>query len=56
MRRAGLTLSIKKCSFVQQEGKYLRHIIDSGKHRPDPDRLRMVEEMKVPTTKNSCGV
>ena len=51
MRKAGLTLSIKKCSFAQQEVKYLGHIIGSGKHRPDPDRLRVVEEMKVPTTK-----
>jgi len=46
-----LTVYIKKCSFAQQEVKYLGHIIGSGKHRRDPDRLRAVKEMKVPITK-----
>ena len=31
--------------------KYLGHIIGSGKHRPDPQRLQAVEGMKPPSTK-----
>ena len=30
---------------------YLGHIIGSGKHRPDPDRLQAVTGMRAPTTK-----
>jgi len=51
MRTAGLTMNIKKCSFAQQQVRYLGHMIGSGKHHPDPDRLRVVNEMKPPTTK-----
>ena len=46
-----MTLSIKKCSFAQQQVKYLGHIIGSRKDRLDPDRLHAVKKIKVPATK-----
>jgi len=51
VRASGLTLNLKKCSFAKQEVKYLGHIIGCGLHRPDPERLKAVAEMKPPTTK-----
>ena len=51
IRKAGLTLSLKKCSFAKIEVKYLGHITGSGKYRPDPQRLQAVGGMKPPSTK-----
>jgi len=51
IRKAGLTLSLKKCRFAKTQVKYLGHIIGSGKHRPDPEQLQAVEGMKPPSTK-----
>jgi len=51
IRSSGFTLNLKKCSFAKQEIKYLGHIIGCGLHRPDPDRLKALSDMKPPTTK-----
>ena len=51
VRLAGLTLNLEKCSFAKQKIKYLGHIIGCGMHRPDPELLKAVAEMKPPTTK-----
>jgi len=49
---AGLVLRIKKTSFAKPEVKFVGHIIGSGKHRPDPDKLSAVTEMIRPHTKS----
>ena len=51
IRSSGFTLNLKKCSFAKQEIKYLGHIIGCGLHRPDPNHLKAVSDMKSPTTK-----
>ena len=51
IRSSGLTLNLRKCHFAKPEVKYLGHLIGSGCHRPDPDRLKAVSEMKPPATK-----
>jgi len=49
---ADLVLHIKKTSFAKPEVKFVGHIIGSGKHRPDPDKLSAVTEMTRPHTKS----
>jgi hypothetical protein len=51
IRKSGLTLSIKKCSFAQSEVRFVGHIIGSGRHRPDETKLSTVSELSRPTTK-----
>ena len=51
IRSSGFTFNLMKCSFAKQKIKYLGHIIGCGLHRPDPNRLKAVSDMKSPTTK-----
>jgi hypothetical protein len=51
IRKSGLTLSIKKCSFAQREVRFVGHIIGSGRHRPDEVKLATVADLNRPTTK-----
>ena len=50
IRRSGLTLKLEKCQFAQPQVTFVGHIIGSGKHGPDPDKVACVENMKAPTT------
>ena len=52
IRKSGLTLNLKKCSFIKPEVKFLGHIIGSGRHRPDEEKLATVSELKRPVTKH----
>jgi hypothetical protein len=40
--RSDLTLSLKKCSFAKLELKFLGHVVGSGRHRPDVEKLSSV--------------
>jgi hypothetical protein len=51
IRKSGLTLKLKKCSFAKPEVKLLGHIIGSGRHRPDDEKLATISELARPTTK-----
>lgn len=51
IRRSGLTLSLKKCSFAQSEVRFVGHIIGSGRHRPDEMKLATVSDLNRPVTK-----
>jgi len=51
IRKIGLTLSLKKCSFAQSEARFVGHIIGSGTHRPDETKLSPLSEFNRPTTK-----
>ena len=51
IQSAGLTINLHKCHFAKPEVKYLGHLIGSGCHRPDPERLKAVSELKHPVTK-----
>ena len=51
IQASGLKLNFRKCSFAKSEVKYLGHVIGCGKHRPDPEKMKAVTELKAPSTK-----
>ena len=51
MKDSGLTLGLNKCSFAQNEVKFVGHIIGSGKRRVDPEKVESITALKEPETK-----
>ena len=51
MRDAGLTLKLEKCDFAKSQVTFVGHIIGSGRHGVDPNKVACVESMKAPVTK-----
>ena len=51
IRASALTLNLKKCHFAQREVVYVGHLIGGGRHRPDPNKIKVVVEMQRPITK-----
>jgi hypothetical protein len=51
IRKSGITLKLKKCSFGLPEVKFCGQIVGSGKRRPDPEKTRAIENMQVPISK-----
>ena len=51
IKRAGLTLNLKKCRWAQSQVKFCGQIIGSGKRYPDPDKIALIRETKPPQTK-----
>ena len=49
LRKAGLTLKPKKCSFLQDQVIYLGHVISSKGIAPDPAKTQKVKDFPVPT-------
>ncbi|UYV71202.1 hypothetical protein LAZ67_8002154 [Cordylochernes scorpioides] len=45
-----IKLKLNKCSFAQSEVKYLGHIIGHNKVKPDPDKIKAVQDFPQPTT------
>jgi Reverse transcriptase (RNA-dependent DNA polymerase) len=39
IRKSGLTLIVKECSYAKPEVKFIGHVIGSGRHRPDEHKL-----------------
>ena len=54
IREAGLQVKFSKCKFLQQQVKYLGHILSKESGATDPDTIRTLTEWEVPT--NSNGV
>ena len=50
IRAAGLTLNKEKCEFSKRQIRFLGQLIDETGVKPDPDKLRAIEEMKPPST------
>uniref|UniRef100_A0A669DMH2 Gypsy retrotransposon integrase-like protein 1 n=1 Tax=Oreochromis niloticus TaxID=8128 RepID=A0A669DMH2_ORENI len=48
--RHGLKLQPNKCKFLQQEVKFLGHVVDKCGVRPDPDKISAVIDWPVPDT------
>ncbi|GFV81596.1 retrovirus-related Pol polyprotein from transposon 297 [Trichonephila clavipes] len=44
-------LNLGKCEFARQKVKYLGHVIGSGRHSPDKERIKAIQNLKAPTTK-----
>lgn len=51
IRKVGLTVKAAKCRFAQRSVKYLGHVVGSGCHAPDSERIEAVSHLKPPTTK-----
>ena len=49
LRKAGLTLKPKKCSFLKKEVIYLGHVISSQGIAPDPAKTQKIHYYPVPT-------
>jgi len=49
--KSGLTLSLKKCSLAQKEVRFVGHIIEYGRHRPDEEKLATISELARPKIK-----
>lgn len=48
--RHGLKLRLDKCKLLQQEVKFLGHVVDHSGVRPDPDKISSVSNWPVPST------
>ena len=48
LEKAGLTLGIEKCAFDQPSVKFLGQIVDCKGIRPDPDKVKAIQEMSPP--------
>ncbi len=51
LKDAGLELNEKKCVFCAEKIKFLGHIISGGTIMPDPERVKAIRELKMPSTK-----
>lgn len=51
IRKAGLTLNLSKCQFARDKIKFVGHVIGSGNHGPDPEKLEVVKLLSRPITK-----
>ena len=48
IQKEGLTLSKEKCKFNQTSVKFLGQVLDSTGIKPDPDKLKAIQEMPAP--------
>jgi hypothetical protein len=51
MHKNGLNRNVKKCSFAKSHMKFLGHVVDSCRHRPDEEKLSIVADLSRPATK-----
>lgn len=51
LAEVGLTVNPEKCKFAQPRVKYLGHVVGSGTHSPDPERVAAIMELSPPETK-----
>ena len=49
LRKIGLKLHPRKCSFTRPEVLYLGHIISSAGISPNPEKVKAVQDFRVPT-------
>jgi hypothetical protein len=52
-RENNLKLNKNKCEFRKREVQYVGHLLTSEGVKPDPEKVRAVENMKAPTDKKS---
>jgi hypothetical protein len=51
VQKSGLTLSLDKCKFAQCEVRFIGHVVGSGHHRPDEQKLDKIVTVTRPNTK-----
>ena len=50
LKAAGITLNGAKCKFFRKEIEYLGYIMSKGQVRPDPEKIRAIQECGLPET------
>ncbi|GFX51659.1 retrovirus-related Pol polyprotein from transposon 17.6 [Trichonephila clavipes] len=45
------SVNLGKCEFARQKVKYLGHVIGSGRHSPDKERIKAIQNLQALTTK-----
>ncbi|GFX71135.1 retrovirus-related Pol polyprotein from transposon 297 [Trichonephila clavipes] len=45
------SVNLGKCEFARQKVKYLGHVIGSGRHSTDKERIKAIQNLQAPTTK-----
>ena len=48
LQETGMTLNSEKCEFAQRSVKFLGHCVDSTGIRPDPDKVRAIQQVRTP--------
>ena len=51
-REIGFKINLKKCEFGKNWVQILGHIVRSGKHSSDPEKIKSILKLSWPTTKN----
>ncbi|GFT05455.1 retrovirus-related Pol polyprotein from transposon 297 [Trichonephila clavipes] len=51
LRAVGLTVNLEKCDFGKSQVKFLGHLVGSGEHAPDPQKVETMSKLLRPTTK-----
>ena len=50
LKSANLRLGLEKCCFVRKKIDYLGHVLSAEGISPNPEKVRVIKEMKTPTT------
>ena len=50
LKKNTLKLRLRKCTFAQNETKYLGLLVGNGTVRPDPEKIKAVRDWPLPTT------
>jgi hypothetical protein len=50
LSKAGLTLGREKCEFNKRSVKFQGQLVDESGVRPDPEKVRAIQQTKTPTT------
>ena len=50
IRQAGVTLNQEKCEFSTNNVKFLGQMVNNTGIRPDPEKVKAIQEMKAPTS------
>lgn len=53
LEEGNFSANLGKCSFAKPKVKYLGHIVGSGEHGPDPEKIAAIQKLKSPTTKKA---
>ncbi|XP_055932981.1 uncharacterized protein LOC129963003 [Argiope bruennichi] len=51
LQESNLTINLEKCEFGKKEVKFLGHIVGSGRHSPDPEKIDAIKKLLRPTNK-----
>jgi hypothetical protein len=52
IEKSKLTLNLKKCHFGLSQVSFVGHLMGSGMHGPDPEKVKAVNEILTPKTKS----